>query len=196
MINFPAPPPAKKKISSRVIYHSPWMHLREDEIIDRDGLVSRFAVTERPSFVVGICLVGGTSIVLVRQFRYAVGSWQWELPQGGVESNESTEEAALRELREETGWRAGRPSVLVSGLQEAGDWATQRFSVVVAHGEHSEPARSIPGEAIDRSITVPLTDAAEMTAVGEIPDPPSICAIHLWIWHQSRRGRPENGVNT
>ena len=42
-------------------------------------------------------------LALVRQYRYAVDSWQLELPAGGVELGESPEAAALRELTEETG---------------------------------------------------------------------------------------------
>ena len=46
-------------------------------------------------------------VVLVRQFRYAVGRALWELPAGKLDPGESVEACGRRELEEETGWRAG-----------------------------------------------------------------------------------------
>lgn len=40
---------------------------------------------------------------MVRQYRYSVRSWELELPAGGIEAGESPRDAAVRELREETG---------------------------------------------------------------------------------------------
>lgn len=51
-----------------------------------------------------VFVVVGTQALFVRQYRYAVGSWQDELVAGGVEPGESPRAAAVRELREETGF--------------------------------------------------------------------------------------------
>ena len=47
-------------------------------------------------------------VILVRQYRYAVDGWIWELPAGNVEPGEDPEAAARRECAEETGWTAER----------------------------------------------------------------------------------------
>lgn len=49
-----------------------------------------------------------TRVVLIRQFRPPVGKWVLELPAGLIDAGESAEEAAARELREETGFLATR----------------------------------------------------------------------------------------
>jgi ADP-ribose pyrophosphatase len=63
----------------------------------------------------------GERVVLVRQWRPAVGRWAWELPRGFGES--VPEEDALRELAEETGLQGGTPRLLArldvdSGIQD------------------------------------------------------------------------------
>lgn len=51
-------------------------------------------------------------IVLVRQHRHCTRSWEYELPRGGANPNESTEEVAIREAKEETGMKIGELSLL------------------------------------------------------------------------------------
>ncbi len=46
------------------------------------------------------------------QFRYPLGCYSWEIPEGGGAEGEAPEEAARRELKEETGFTAGRVEFL------------------------------------------------------------------------------------
>lgn len=57
---------------------------------------------------VGVVPVLGDKIILVRQFRIAVGKDVLELPAGRLEPGEAPDQRALAELEEETGYRAGR----------------------------------------------------------------------------------------
>ncbi len=89
----------------------------ELEAIRRDGAVmpyymaSRNAATETLKAVthrnlpdgVIICGLLGDKVVLVRQFRYPVGRYVYELPAGLVERGEDVTDAAIREMYEETG---------------------------------------------------------------------------------------------
>ena len=59
-------------------------------------------------------LTSSQEIILLKQWRSAVMDWVTEIPAGRVEPNESPEEAALRELKEETGYGAGKLLKLAS----------------------------------------------------------------------------------
>ena len=59
-------------------------------------------------------------ILLVRQYRYVVDRWLWELPAGTLEPNESLDAAALRECHEEVGKIAGKAEKLLSFFPSPG----------------------------------------------------------------------------
>jgi len=60
-------------------------------------------IVRHPGAVVIVPVTARNEIVLVRQYRPAIGRWTWELPAGSVKPNEDLERAALRECHEETG---------------------------------------------------------------------------------------------
>ena len=98
---------AIRTTASREVYANQWLRLREDEIEYADGSPGVYTVVEKDDFVVVIPYVDG-GFWLVEQFRYTVGSREWEFPQGGWPSGRSgsAEELAAAELAEETGLRA------------------------------------------------------------------------------------------
>jgi ADP-ribose pyrophosphatase len=60
-------------------------------------------VVRHPGSVVIVPVTGTGEIVLVRQYRHAIGRWAWELPAGSLKPGEEVERAAIRECHEEIG---------------------------------------------------------------------------------------------
>jgi 8-oxo-dGTP pyrophosphatase MutT (NUDIX family) len=174
-----------RTLNTRVVYDSPWMTIREDDVERDDGERSRFGVVVRAPFIAVLAWAAEDQILLVRQFRYAVRQWLWEIPQGARHPREDPIDAAVRETREETGWRLVRPVLLASGLPEAGDWATQTFDIVAATAVPSTDGPSQePSESSLRSRAAPVAEVHAMMLDGRLVDPPSLCALQLWQAHK------------
>ena len=86
--------------------------LRTDRALSpRTGYDHEFYVLETSDWVNVIPLTGENEVVLVRQYRHGTGEITLEIPGGLVEGEDSPEDAAWRELREETGYSG---SVLIN----------------------------------------------------------------------------------
>jgi len=67
-----------------------------------------YDVVRHPGSVVLIPQPTRDTVILIRQFRWAVGRWIWELPAGSIDAGERPSRAAARECAEETGWVPAR----------------------------------------------------------------------------------------
>jgi 8-oxo-dGTP pyrophosphatase MutT (NUDIX family) len=85
------------------------LKIREDRVSNpHDGSIHRRVVIEAPDWVNIIPLTVDDQVVMIRQFRFGIGASTLEIPGGMVERGEDPQTAALRELEEETGYRADR----------------------------------------------------------------------------------------
>ncbi len=106
---YPNDPKAWKTLESRYIFQkSPWLMLRQDKVeLPSGAVIEEFYVSEYPTWVNVIGVTKEGNLVLIRQFRYAIGKVYFEIPAGVVDEGESPLEAAQRELLEETGYGGG-----------------------------------------------------------------------------------------
>ncbi|MCX5796750.1 MAG: NUDIX hydrolase [Elusimicrobia bacterium] len=96
--------------SVKTVFESRWMRLLAKTYEDLSS--EPFYVVEASDYVSVLAMTPQREIVLVRQFRPAVGKATLELPSGHVDAEESPEGAAGRELGEETGYKAPRLELL------------------------------------------------------------------------------------
>ena len=98
-----------KIIKSATVFSTPWFNIEEKTI---NGLESPYFALTLLDYVSILALTNENQVLLVRQFRPAVEEDTLELPSGHVEEGETPEEAARRELLEETGYEAKRLKLL------------------------------------------------------------------------------------
>ncbi len=95
-----------KTVSSEYIFKDTWLYARKDKCIRPDGkIVYPYYVMEYPEWVTALAMTKDEKVILVRQYRHALGEVCTELPGGCVDKiDKSFEEAIRRELLEETGY--------------------------------------------------------------------------------------------
>lgn len=135
---------------------------------------------------VAIAAVQDGKIALVRQLRPSIQQHIWEVPAGTLEPGEDPAACALRELAEETGYRAKRVAHLLSFYLAPG-YSTELLHLFLA--EELTPGEPLydETESIEEVAWVPLEEADKMIADGRIVDAKSIIAI------QRLRGAAQNG---
>jgi ADP-ribose pyrophosphatase len=90
-------------IASKQIADCRVFKVRED-IARSEGREASFYVIENPDWVNVVALTKNNNVVLIEQFRHGTGEMVLEIPGGMIDSGEPPEEAAARELLEETGY--------------------------------------------------------------------------------------------
>ena len=165
-----------RRRSRRVAYENPWITVWHDEVTRPDGQPGIYGVVHYANLAVGVVPIDELDrVVLVGQFRYTLGAYSWEIPEGGVPSDEDPLEGARRELREETGleaaeWRElGRTHLSNSISDEAG-------IIYLATGLTEGPATPDGTEELEVR-RVPFAEALSMIRDGRITDVLSVVAL-------------------
>ncbi len=94
-----------KKISSEVVHKNPWWEYKRDRMFRLDGTEGEYYYVETHGNVITIPVLDDGRLVLVRQYRYLHEKNSIEFPGGGISKDESSTDAAKRELLEESGYQ-------------------------------------------------------------------------------------------
>ena len=122
-------------------------------------------------------LIGSGEVLLLRQWRPAIMDWITEIPAGRVEPGESPHDAALRELKEETGYEAGS-LVKLSTVRVSPGYSNELMHIYLAKELREGKASPEEGEVI-RLVRKPLKEALEEVLEGGIDDLKTVAGILL-----------------
>ena len=162
-------------LTSRDVYQGKIIKLRVDEIALSGGRKTTREVVQHPGAVVIVPLDRDGEVVLVRQYRHAIGRYLLELPAGGLEPGEEPLATAQRELREEVGLEAATWTSLGYFFSSPG-FAGELLHVFLAEG--LSPGYADPDE--DEDLAVVRCKASDLFEHPEqLQDAKSLAALLL-----------------
>jgi ADP-ribose pyrophosphatase len=164
-------------ISQETIYRGHAFNLRRDELKTPDQRTIHLEIIEHVGAVTLLPMDADGRILFVRQYRHATGKELLELPAGTIDEGELPEACAAREIREETGFAAGKLRKLGEFFLAPG-YSTEYMVVFLATELHHAP---LPGD-LDEFISllpIPVERAYEMALNGELQDGKSLAALLL-----------------
>ncbi|MFW6146765.1 MAG: NUDIX domain-containing protein [Thermodesulfobacteriota bacterium] len=98
--------PMERKIQSLASLNAKSITVYLDEVSLRSGQVRKRIFVDHPQAAAIVPFISDTEIIMVSQYRYALGRETLEIPAGKIDGKESPEQCILRELVEETSYKA------------------------------------------------------------------------------------------
>lgn len=167
-----------RTLSSRRIYTGAIVSLRVDDVAMPFGHTARREIVEHHGAVAIVAVDDADRVVLVHQYRHALGRRLWELPAGLLDApGEHPLDTARRELAEETGLAADEWAVLVDIALSPGftDEAVRVFS---ARGLRDVPRPDPEHEEADLEVQrIPVDEAVAMALRGEIVNATAVSGL-------------------
>lgn len=156
-----------------------YLTFRQDEVLLTNGNKATRDLVLHPGAVAILAVNDQSELILVRQYRYAVGEVLYEIPAGKLEKGEDPLKAAQRELSEETGFRAASWQHLNTFYTVPG-FCNEKMYLYLAQDLIAEEAHPDEDEIIAYE-KVPLPEALQKIQSGEIKDAKSLVGILMYV---------------
>ena len=165
----------------RLVHQGRIFRIEIDRVTLPGGHTLDLEVVRHPGSVVLLPIPKPGHIVLIRQYRYSIDKWIWELPAGSLKTGENPDEAAARECEEEIGLAPGKVTRLRGYYPTPGFCDEQMIYYRCEELRAPAPdstARKDDDEELEPR-TFALSEARELVASGEIIDLKTVAGLTL-----------------
>jgi len=167
----------ERELQSELVYDGKLLKVRRDWVLLPDGRRATREYIRHPGAVMIVAMLDDATLLLERQYRYALRRHFIELPAGKIDEGEEPLATAMRELKEECGFEAVQWRHLAT-LHPVVGYGDERIELFLAQNLHYVGPALDDGEFLE-VIATPLADAIEWVKSGKITDAKTVTGI-LW----------------
>ncbi len=168
----------EKKLSGEIIYEGKILKLEVDEVLLPDGTKSARECVRHHGGAAVLYVKNG-KVLLVKQFRYLYGKEIYEIPAGKLEAGEEPSAAAMRELEEEAGLKAGEVTEFLKVYPTPG-YTDEIIYIFLAENCLKTAKHPDEGEFVECAF-IPLEEVLRMIDSGEICDSKTVAAVYKYL---------------
>jgi ADP-ribose pyrophosphatase len=168
-----------ERLSHERVYDGKVFDVDRDTVRMPNGREVTVDVVRHPKSVVLVPVPSPGHVILVRQFRYAVNAFLWELPAGSVDEGESPEQAARRECHEEIGLVPDTIVRLAAMYPTPGYCDEEMVFFRLSNLEEPAEAAAMDEDEDIEAKTFELREARDMVRRGEITDMKTVAGLAL-----------------
>lgn len=174
--------PAGWKVkSSKKVYDNYYLKVYED-VLDLAGRDKLYIRARRPDYCTIVPFTQDGRILTIKSYRHLVDSWQVEVPSGFIDRGETPRQAVIRELEEETGYRARRVVNLGSYTLDYSMFA-QQGNVFAAYGIEKSGRQRLGRMEKIKLKSISIGEVKAMLLKGKILNAASMVALYRAIQH-------------
>jgi len=157
-------------------FRNDWFHIDAHEVIHPGGVAGVYSVIRMRRLAVGVLPIDDDGQVhLVGQWRFPLGRYSWEMPEGGAEPGEDARVCAVRELAEETGLVAQSLTPILE-MDMSNSLTDEKAVLFLAQGLSAGEARPEPTEVLNHR-RAPFMAVLERALDGRIRDAMTVAAL-------------------
>ena len=182
-----------KIISSKKVYSNEYLHVYEDKF-DLNGIEKIYIRGIRKDYSTIVPFVSKDEILIIKSYRHLVDSIEIEVPSGYIDEGETAKQAAIRELKEETGYTA-KDIISIGSYTLDYSMFKQKGNIFIAYDLDKEKAQSLGiMEKIDVEI-IKIKEIEKLLLQGKISNAASIVAFYRALDYHKRNNNQFHKFN-
>ncbi len=159
----------------KTIRHGRVFDITVENVTFPNGFNVDLEILRHPGASAIVPLLGTDKVVMIKQYRHAIGDFMWEIPAGTFDGQEEPLACARRELTEETGYAAGRWERL-GAITPVPGYSDERIHLFLAR-DLSPAAQELDQDELLEVYPLPLHEVVDMIMAGRIEDAKTIAGI-------------------